>query len=267
MPVKSNESSRVKVTCCEGAQGPLEAIKKPVKTGSCPPAAHAGTGLANLDIPIGCASSPRIIGIASHGGARNTASRTSGYLTPIKALYLIEAAHRARKLGRPLNRHITVHWEAAGVPDSMAMAATTAFLKAYRDWLGGETGYLWVRENGVGKGSHVHIVAHLPTGRRWHGMRARRWIERITNEAYRAGTIQTRQIAGAGDPQGHLYAANLNTVLAYVLKGVEPHVAEQLGIAHQSGGSVIGKRCGTSRNIVFGSDNARACSYIGRLSD
>lgn len=129
------------------------------------------------------------------------------------------------------------------------MAATTAFLKAYRDWLGGSTAYLWVRENGDGKGSHVHILAHLPVGRRWHGARARRWIERITGKPYRAGVIRTRRIAGAVEPQGALYAANLGTVLAYALKGVEPDAAVELAIEHEAGGRVIGKRCGRSRNI------------------
>lgn len=218
-------------------------------TGACAPAGQSGTALAYLAIPIGCAPSLRVPPFASHGGVRNSASRTSRYLTLGKALDLIAAAGAARNIGRPFNRHITVHWESAGVTDSRAMAATTAFLKAYRDWLGGATAYLWVRENGDGKGSHVHILAHLPAGRRWHGARARRWIERISGKPYVAGVIKTRRIAGASEPQGALYAANLQAVLAYALKGAEPSAAAALAIEHEAGGRIIGKRCGRSRNI------------------
>ena len=226
-----------------------QAIKKPGITRVCAPPSRDGTVLANPAIPIGCAPSPRVPHFARHGGARNSASRTSDYLTPRKVLDLLAAAHRARDLGLPLNRHITVHWEAAGVPDSRAMAATTAFLKSLRDWLGAETAYLWTRENGDGKGSHVHILAHLPAGRRWHGARGRRWIERISGKPYIAGVIKTRRIGGAGEPGGELYAANLAAVLAYAMKGVEPGAAAALAIEHEAGGRIIGKRCGRSRNI------------------
>lgn len=231
------------------ARGLCQAIKKPEIMQACAPPSHDGTVLANLAIPIGCAPSPVPASLFRHGGARNYASRTSDYLTPKKVLDLIGAAHRARELCLPFNRHITVHWEAAGVPDSRAMAATTAFLKALRDWLGGETAYLWARENGDGKGSHVHILAHLPAGQRWHGARGRRWIERISGKPYTAGVMKTRAIGGAGEPGGELYAANLAAVLAYALKGVEPDVAAAMAIEHEAGGRIIGKRCGRSRNI------------------
>ena len=185
----------------------------------------------------------------AHGGARLRAGRTSDGLTLTKACQLIAATEMARSIGRPLNRHITVHWEAAGVADSGAAKATTAFLKYLREWLGGRTAYVWARENGDGKGSHLHILAHIPTGRRMNGVRSRRWIERITGRPYRPGTICTRRIAGSGDPAGPVYAVNFGAALAYVLKGAAPDVAAALGIDHEPGGRIIGKRCGTSRNI------------------
>ena len=252
LTIKTTESPIAKVGQGEGAQEPsvaVNTVKKPEITEACAPVAQAGTALANLDITIGCAHSPRVPPFAKHGGARNSASRTSDYLTPKKVLDLISAANAARIIGRHLNRHMTVHWEAAGVPDSRAMAATTAFLKSLREWLGGETAYLWTRENGDGKGSHVHILAHLPAGRRWHGARGRRWIERISGKPYAAGVIKTRSIGGAGEPGGELYAANLAAVLAYALKGVEPDAAAAMAIEHEAGGLIIGKRCGRSRNI------------------
>jgi hypothetical protein len=162
---------------------------------------------------------------------------------------LITAAMTAQTIGRALNRHITVHWAAAGVADNRAAAATTAFLKYLREWLGGATAYIWARENGDGKGAHLHILAHLPAGRHMSGARSRRWLERITGRPYRLGTIRTRRIAGSRDPASPVYAVNLRAVLAYVLKDSDTDAAAALGIGHAAGGRIIGKRCGTSRNI------------------
>lgn len=225
------------------------ACKNRRETGTYRASAQTGTALAIIPIPIGCAPSPRISAVSGHGGARNSASHTSDHLTLAQARSLIEAALAARNIARPFNRHITVHWEAAGVPDCEAMAATTAFLKALREWAAGQTAYSWARENGDGKGSHLHILAHIPAGRKLSGARFRRWLERITGKPYRAGTIHTARIAGSREPDGPAYSANLQAVLAYVLKGAEPDAAAALCIGHEAGGRIIGKRCGTSRNI------------------
>ena len=210
--------------------------------------AQTGTGIANLHIPIECAPSPRKTAISGHGGARNRADRISDGLTMAQCRTLIASATTAMETGRAFNRFITVHWESAGIADSEAMTATTAFFKAFREWAGA-TGYIWTRENGDGKGSHLHILAHIPAGKRWRGALSRRWLERITGKAYRRNVILTRRIVGAGQPESALYRANLGTVLAYTLKGAQPDAAGTLGIAHEAGGRIIGKRCGTSRNI------------------
>ena len=128
-----------------------------------------------------------------HGGARNCADRTSDCLTLAQARKIIAALERAERSSRYFNRHIIVHWEATGVPDSWAMAATTRWLKAFREWAGGDTAYVWTRENGDKKGSHLHLLAHIPKEKRWHGAIARRWLERISGNTYRQGTIKTRQ--------------------------------------------------------------------------
>lgn len=229
---------------------------KPVKNGGitdgCEANSPAGTALATLPIPIGCAPSPVPASPFKHGGARNSASRTSDGLTLAQAEKLTKAAYTASAIGRPLNRHICVHWEAAGLSDREAMAATTAFLKYLREWLRGQTAYLWTRENGDGKGSHVHILAHIPDTRKMSGALSRRWVQRCTIRTYCAGAIFSRKIAGAGQTGGTLYAQNLSKVVAYVLKGTEPDAAAALGIEHEHGGTVIGKRSGTSRNIGEG---------------
>ena len=226
-----------------------DAVKKRGKTARCRANDEAGTGLANLHLPIGYAPSTVSALLFQHGGARNFASRTSESLPLLQAQKMVLSAQKAQAIGRPLNRHITVHWEAAGITDGEAMAATTAFLKYLREWLRGKHAYLWVRENGDGKGSHVHILAHIPDSKKLSGALSRRWVERCTGRTYRAGAIYSRKIAGSSGRDGKLYVENLKAVLAYVLKGVEPEAARELGIKHQYGGRVIGKRCGTSRNI------------------
>ncbi|MDC8754185.1 hypothetical protein OIK40_05945 [Erythrobacter sp. sf7] len=162
------------------------------------------------------------------------------------------ATRRASAIGKPFTRLITVHWEAAGLTDADAMQATTAFLKYWREWLRGETAYIWTRENGDGKGSHLHILAHLPKGREISGRRSMRWVERITGNPYRRTVILTEKIGGAGQPDGALYTENLGAALAYVLKGAEPDAAAAIGIRHEYGGRIIGKRCGMSRNLSCG---------------
>lgn len=207
----------------------------------------AGTKHAYIEIQFGCSPMSHLY---SHGGARNKAGRISEALTLKQVDALITATKRAVSIGYPLNRWITVHWEAAGLADAQAMQATTAFLKYWREWLKGQTAYVWVRENGGGKGSHTHILAHLPESRRLHGRRSMVWIERVTGQPYRARVVHTRAIAGASQPGSVLYAGNLQSVLSYALKGASPEVAQAIGINRKPGGIIIGKRCGTSRNIA-----------------
>lgn len=81
------------------------------------------------------------------------------------------------------------------------------------------------------------------------GALSKRWIKRCTGKPYRQGAIRTRKVKGADSPDSPLYAENFSTVFSYDLKGAEPSVTMALGREHRSGGTIIGKRCGTSRNI------------------
>ncbi len=196
------------------------------------------------------------------GGARNSSSRTSDSLSLNQAAKIIEAAKFAVAIGLPFNRMVTIHWEKAGIPDERAARATGRFLKLAGDWnakRGGRIAWAWVRENGDGKGSHVHILLHLPankiTGKKRErlGDMQRRWLRSIAGAPYRAGTINTRRIgstARAAQTAPAAYHANLVTVTSYVLKGSTPQARAVLGIWHnESGGRIIGRRCSTSQNI------------------
>jgi len=245
------ENTRQKRVAVHRAAGERTEFSGTGKKGALPDDCKAdlgiGTALANIGIQLGCGPSPSLF---THGGARNSASRTSEALTLEQAHKLVGATRRAIAMKRPFNRFLTVHWKTAGLTDREAMAATTAFLKYLREWLGGATAYIWTRENGGGKGTHLHILAHYPASRKANGRLAMRWVERITGNLYKQGVIFSEPISGASQPDSEHYAENLQTVLAYILKGLEPDAAASLGIEHEHGGRVIGKRCGTSRNIA-----------------
>jgi hypothetical protein len=146
------------------------------------------------------------------GGSRNRADRTSDGLTLAQVEGIRAAAQSAMRVGVPLNAHVTIHWERLGVPDSTAAAATGAFLTRVRDWLrkqGLPFAYAYARENGQGKGSHVHILAHLPAGADWAPHRSRRWLRAIAGGFYQAGrsSLTARWHAGrAGDASGRVRA-------------------------------------------------------------
>lgn len=209
------------------------------------------------------------------GGARNSVKRTSDFLTLNQCLKIIGAAQLASRIGLPFNRHITIHWEQAGIPDSRAAWATGRFLKLAGDWLAkrcqlennrGKSkrrlAWAWVRENGSRKGSHVHILLHCPPelAQAFAGTQ-RRWLGRITGKPYRARTIRTARIGGtlnAARSKPAAYTENLANVVGYVLKGALPDAAATLGLLRlEAGGRVIGKRTATSQNI---GQAARQCS-------
>ncbi|MFP5328728.1 MAG: hypothetical protein ACLGHC_01125 [Alphaproteobacteria bacterium] len=197
------------------------------------------------------------------GGRRNSASRTNDSLSLNQATNILEAAQFAAAAGMPFNRHLTIHWQQAGIPDERAAWATGRFLKLAGDWIAkrdsentrrerGRFAWAWVRENGERKGSHVHILLHLPAGTRIGGMQ-RRWLRSITGKPYSASAIKTARIggtAGAAQSAPAAYRANLAAVVGYVLKGASPSAARKLELDRlEAGGRIIGKRAATSQNI------------------
>jgi hypothetical protein len=108
-----------------------------------------------------------------------------------------------------------------------------------------------VRENGHGKGSHVHILVHLPSG--WQlGSMTRRWVKAIVGKPP-ARMVKTDQIAGragAAFAGSEWYWANLANVTGYILKGVNRSTGELLDLdRYECGGRIIGKRVSVSQNL------------------
>ena len=214
-----------------------------------------GTALAIL-CKSSAASPPRRVQ-STWGGARNTASRQSDSIHSEKAVALVEAAQRAMVIGLPFNRHLTVHWAKAGLTDRQAAAATGRLSKLIRDWarkLGGEVAYAWLRENGPGKGSHSHILLHIPDGLKLS--LSRRWYRRVTGWTGRVPRFAVKTVciggtARAGLSSSDWYQANLAALLAYLLKGSDEATGKELGLAKWSeGGRIIGKRISISANLA-----------------
>lgn len=212
--------------------------------------AETGTALANIDKIQGGGSIPVR---SSWGGARNRRDRTSLHLSRKQCEGLIAAADFAERTGLAFNRHWTVHYEGAGVADCDAPQFIGRLLKLAKGYatrkLGAFTA-VWVRENGEGKGGHVHILMHLPPGRTLRG-RTGKWI-RLAGGTSRAKVSKVVSIGGAllsADMRSEHYRHNVATVLAYVLKGADRDTGEALSLPRSGeGGLIIGKRCGWSQN-------------------
>lgn len=220
---------------------------------------HRAAGASGPPSRMGvCAKGPSSIAPHGLGDGRGAprlyrslqpCKRPSSSLSKRQAANLAAAARYAVELGAPLNRFVTINWEAAGVVD--CAGATGRFLKYASDWLrrrGGHIAYIWVQEGGNRVGQHAHILLHVPAdlARRFSELQ-RRWLGGCGAEFHR-GLIKSRPVgrsyraAFGSDPS--IYDGNLRRVLGYLLKE-----ADEVG---QPGGQcslVVGKRCATSQNI------------------
>ncbi len=197
------------------------------------------------------------------GGARNRADRLSYHPTAGHIANLTAGSAHAVVIGLPFNRMITVHWEAAGVALADMARATGRFLDMLSKTIArhsqmrpGEcTAWLWMHENGPGKGGHCHMLAHVPPQLvPIIAKRQRRWLRSITGNPYRKRVIRSDPIGGwlgmeTINPAGH--EVNLANALAYVCKSAPQAILDSHGMQrrHEPGGPIIGKRCGISQNI------------------
>lgn len=194
---------------------------------------------------------------SKRGGARNSKDRESHGLTSGQIANLSAAERHARAIGLPFTRMITIHWEAAGVPLAGMPSATGRFLDLMTKTLARHstrTAWVWVHENGDGKGGHCHLLAHVPAALVARISRLQRgWLRSITGDAYRKRVIRSKPIGGRLGIEctnSALHEANVLAALSYILKGATRIAAEKHGLTRlEDGGRIIGKRCGTSQNI------------------
>jgi hypothetical protein len=217
--------------------------------------AQAGTALAINSDTLSCRLVPAAKG--SWGGARNRADRVSETLTAGQCRKLIAATLFARSIGLPFNRHWIIHCEMAGIAGRdgahfIGKVLNAAGKAAKRH--GGQLAAIWVREHGIGKGEHAHILMHLPRGMILKN-KTRRWIVGAGG-AYRQGVSKVRSIGGSllcAEAGNELYELNADNVLAYLLKHGDDRTAQLLGLPHFGHrGLIMGKRCGSTQNIADG---------------
>lgn len=176
------------------------------------------------------------------------------------------AADHAICIGKPLNRMLTVHFDAAGISDPVK--ATGQLLKLMGDWLrcyNTAITAVWVREAGASKGEHVHILLSIPPpiSRSFTRMQ-RGWFRKI-GAAWKLGVYKSRPIGGShkvafSEASRDLYQQAITGALHYLLKGADAkaRTAHLIG-KHGDGGELWGKRCGTTENI---GRTARLCSGL-----
>lgn len=167
---------------------------------------------------------------------------------------MIEAANFAERIGLAFNRHWTVHYEIAGIAEHDSAAFVGRLLALVRKWVrraGGNMAALWARENGDGKGGHVHILLHLPSGMTLRNLTLR-WIKaaggnpvrRVSRVRTIGGLLTNAKVGGAR------YRANADAVLAYLVKAASAETGHALALPrHGEGGPIIGKRAGWTQNI------------------
>ena len=237
--------------------GEVSSTQPPFKNGVNRKLSRSGIGHAINKIPLGVAANfPER---TQRGGPRKLADRVSHGLSKAHIANLKAAEAYSRSIGLPFTRMITIHWQAAGVPLEGMARATGRFLDLLSKAIsrhGGRAAYVWMHENGDGKGGHCHILTHVPpdlvptlTGLQ------KGWLRKITGQPYRKRVIHSDPIGGrlgleTGNPELHL--VNVKAALAYILKGATPDAAATHGLGRcNEGGRIIGKRCGASQNIGY----------------
>lgn len=164
------------------------------------------------------------------------------------------AAANAQRMSLPFNRHWTVHYQRAGIAEIDAARFIGRLLKLAGDYArrhNGKVAAMWVRENGDGKGGHVHMLLHLPARLSLRG-RTGHWV-RLAGGNVRQRVSRIRSIGHAlvsAEKGGKHYQQNTGKVLTYILKGADAEAGAVLGLdRYGEGGRIVGKRCGRTQNL------------------
>ena len=185
----------------------------------------------------------------------------SDHLTIAQCFEILSTAESAIESGMPFNRFTTIHFESQGVEDREVVGLLGKIMDRTRKLArrkNVEFAYLYVRENDRGdgsKGSHVHIMWHLPDELARPLLRGylRKWLAELSGRPVRRKVVNTRSIGRTVcecQTNPRAYRKNLTEVTDYLLKGVERDTARVLGLKRWGhGGVVLGKRWGRSQNL------------------
>jgi hypothetical protein len=175
-------------------------------------------------------------------------------LTGEQCRKLLAAADKAERKGLRFNRTWTIHYQRAGISEQAAAAFIGYLLKRLAELAkrsGGQFAAIWVRENGAGKGGHVHLLLHLPPGITLRG-RIPKWIKLAGGRCI-AGVSVVHSIGGrlsAAESGGEHYDLNAGNARRYLLKAAPADVGRALGLKrYGEAGFIVGKRCGRTQNL------------------
>ncbi|MBY4636821.1 hypothetical protein K5P26_06665 [Sphingopyxis sp. XHP0097] len=167
---------------------------------------------------------------------------------------MVAAAEFALANGFPFNRHWIVHYERAQVTETAAAKFVGHLLRLASAFVrreGGQLAALWARENGEGKGGHVHILLHVPAGITLRN-RTRRWII-AAGGIYRVRVSRIKVIGGTltnANLASRRYRQNVWILVGYLLKGATTDTGAAICLnRHGEGGRIVGKRAGWTQNI------------------
>lgn len=164
------------------------------------------------------------------------------------AANLWHAVNHAKRIGRPLNLHVTLTLSETACPERLGSRRFRKLLEhCFARWLRGLPSskrghaeppyYVWVAEC-PNAHLHVHWLVHVRLSL-WSEFRTLlpTWVERSVGEIFSQSALH---IQVAPNPQG---------LRKYLLKGADPAYAIFCGIRHQPQGTVCGKRSGVSRSL------------------
>lgn len=166
----------------------------------------------------------------------------SQYLTKQQAIRIKQAAEHACAQNRPLNRHWTIM-----LKDTQAEQNAQAFIHCItnqtRKWLqrrGKSHAYIWVLENGIAKGLHIHMLSHIPNGLQISYKRTlKSWCLKYGVTDIKVKGIHY-PIYGELHPMNQIYG-----VVKYISKGINPKYQSDLAdIKPRPQGMVYGRRIG-----------------------
>lgn len=171
---------------------------------------------------------------------------SNDYLTAEQVNRLFKAGENAFKLGCPLNRFITIHYDDYA-DRKRPQKFIVKLLEHTRKWLkqrGLSVAYVYTIENAKYKGIHVHLLIHIPAGYQVEYKKAlRRWLP------FGAKTprvkFMTIQYPNFGDlsPLHGIYGT-----LRYICKAIDPKTPIRgLELSYQ--GQIMGRRWGISEFI------------------
>jgi hypothetical protein len=190
------------------------------------------------------------------------ASHAKRFIRPEYVENVIQAVGFAEQLHCPLNAHFTVTW--FNPDDAIARKCQTAVLERYQKWAkyrGFRAAYTWSLERSPKLGVHSHILLHIPPALR-HELRRRmfkRWVTEVCG-FWKDKMVRGRKVPRKLEPvrgeQRMTTIADLERRTLYQVKDIEPDSElasllpfHRLRKRNDRGGSIVGKRVGTSRNI------------------